>query len=516
VSWLCAAVLLTLVTELLWLHHPFTYEHSWHASDQAVMARNFLKHGVLGLRAVPLRNNLPLGAEPDTYIHWPPLAPILLSVVFRLAGQSEAAYHSWSLVLLVAFCAALYAVIRQRYGPREGWIAVFAALTLPVTVGYSHALGNTSLTLALELASLLAFMKATAGTRIHPAWAPLGCAGVVLAVSTSWFALMLPPGLLAVALWRRDRGQIRLALLYGAVAAVTGAGVIALYLSTSPELTENLWRTVQHRMNLADFGVAEFRVHTVVDQTQFVHRVTIPRTLWAALWSALSMLGLLPVIATATVLAAGWSFRRRIAHESAYMLFAGLYGPGLLWIAAMPQHVYHHNIAMQLLVPTASAALGVCGGGLLDATARVRDDDLRRVLRAVSLVILPALMLLPLLQSLDVRRDPAASSIDWIAYSHDIKHATPPEAIVMVPTTSMVPVYYSERHLIRGVTDPALIRQVDSRLPTLFPGAPSYFALPTVSVGSSRFRRLETEFPLVKETAALRLYAVRPRGDNGQ
>ena len=513
--WLYAAMLLTLLLQVGWCGLPFHYPHGWHAADQAVMARNFAREGVQALRGVPLRNNPPVGAEPDVYIHWPSAAPILLSVVFRLVGASEAVYHGWSAALLVVFCATLHAVLRERYSRRVAGIAVFAVLVMPVTAGYAHALGNTWLTLSLELLSLLAFVRATSGTRVQPGWALLGGAGVAAGVATSWFAIMLPPALLAAACCRRDRRQIRLALAYGAVAAATAAGVLGLFLSAAPQLAENLWRTLLYRMNLTDFATTQLHVHTVVDQTQFTNGMSAGRAVARGYENAVAMLGALPMLAMATVVAAGWVWRRQVAEDPAYVLFAGLYLPWLGWAAAMPQHMAHHDIAMQLLVPTAAAAFGLCGDAVLDLVARVPDGGVPRVARAVVTVIAPMMMLLPLLQAVGAVTlgTGAATDAATVAYATDIRSATPPNAIVIVPMPSMVPVYYAERHLIRGVQDPDTLRWVNDRLPALFPGAPVYLALPPEGASPPALRHVGDEFPLVRATAALRLYEIGPRGD---
>jgi hypothetical protein len=51
----------------------------------------------------------------------------------------------------------------------------------------------------------------------------------------------------------------------------------------------------------------------------------------------------------------------------------------------------------------------------------------------------------------------------------DIKNATPTDSIVLVPDASMVPIYYSERHLIRGII---YFSVLDSALPKTFEAFP--------------------------------------------
>src|SRR5262245_53730565 len=88
VFWLSIAVPLTLSNHFASLGEPFDYIHTQNSSHYSLEARSFAKHGVIALGGVPIRNNPPLGLKPDIYTHWPPLFPIVLSVVFRLFGES--------------------------------------------------------------------------------------------------------------------------------------------------------------------------------------------------------------------------------------------------------------------------------------------------------------------------------------------------------------------------------------------------------------------------------------------
>lgn len=515
-AWLYAAVLLTLVTQVGWWRLPFHYEHGWHAADQAVMARNFAHDGVLARRGVPVRNNPPLGAQPDLAIHWPPAAPILLSLVYRLCGESEAVYHAWSAAWLAVFGVALSVLLRERYRPRVAGIALFTALVMPVTAGHAHVLGNTWLTLSLELLALLAFIRATDGARVRPRWAVLGGAAAAIGVATSWFALMLPPALLAAAAWRRQRREILLALAYAVAALATAAGVLALFLSTAPELGENLWRTLQYRMNVAPFAETAWRVHTIADHTQYTNGMSASRAIATLYVNAGAMLGALPMVAMGAIAAAGWMSRRSGSHDVAFVLFAGLFLPWLGWGAAMPQHMAYHDIAMQLLVPTAAAAFGVCGDAVLDIADRIPDRSVQRPTRLAVRVIVPLLLLLPLLRAAGsvTLGTGAAVHADMIAFGRDIRSSTPPNAIVIVPMPSMIPVYYADRHLIRGVQDRAVLQAVIERMPAVFPGSPVYLALPPADADAASIRRLGEGFPLVRSSGALRLYAIATPGDD--
>ena len=52
------------------------------------------------------------------------------------------------------------------------------------------------------------------------------------------------------------------------------------------------------------------------------------------------------------------------------------------------------------------------------------------------------------------------------------------DAIVVVPTVSAVPLYYSERHIVRGITNDAVLAEELQQIRTQFPASPIYLAIP--------------------------------------
>src|SRR5262245_35285582 len=67
---------------------PYTYRHGFISAVFATSARQFAQNGILPLSGVPVANNPPIGPN-DSYVHWPPLLPITLSIWFRFFGISE-------------------------------------------------------------------------------------------------------------------------------------------------------------------------------------------------------------------------------------------------------------------------------------------------------------------------------------------------------------------------------------------------------------------------------------------
>jgi hypothetical protein len=65
-----------------------------------------------------------------------------------------------------------------------------------------------------------------------------------------------------------------------------------------------------------------------------------------------------------------------------------------------------------------------------------------------------------------------------IRYSQGIRDATEPGAIIMAPLESAVPVYYSQRHVVRGIGDASALKDELPRIRREFPGVPIYLAIP--------------------------------------
>ena len=88
---ICA--LSTLATALLL--PGYTDPQGWVSSHFSAMAMQFATHGVLALGGVSIQNMGPLTTSPDAYLNWPPLYPILLSWLVRLAGDGRLRSTSW-------------------------------------------------------------------------------------------------------------------------------------------------------------------------------------------------------------------------------------------------------------------------------------------------------------------------------------------------------------------------------------------------------------------------------------
>ena len=516
--WLSIAVLLTVIGHLAVLDRPFDYSYAWASAHFSTMARAFVEHGVVALGGVPIQNNSPLGLEPDTYIHFPPLFPIVLSGILRIFGESESAAHGLMLVVLLANALALYALVEACCDRRAGLLAALTSLVMPVTLSRGHVVLPLNMAILGMLLALLGFIKATGDARrIHRGWAGFGGVSLGLAILTSWEPLLVCPGLLVAAIWHRRQSQIRLALLYSGIAVSVFGGVMIVYLFSSPHLTGNLWQVLLFRTGLVNFSPGPLRVHTVFHELNY--STTAHSSLTHLLWryfNRLKAMGPLPIVAVGGILVTALTRRHSINDSRLTHLFAGLMAPWLLWFVFMANHAFVHDYQMLLAVPPGAAALGVGVVALINLANRIGKGSTRAATRLVTLVVLPMAMLIPMTREIKLKYQlDGRVSIDkraavGITFAHDIKNNTEPGAVVIVPDDSMVPVYYSERHIIRGVYKESLLEDVVRRVPEIFPQSEAYLALRPADL--HEFPRSLGEYPAIAQTEHLVLLAL-PKGN---
>jgi hypothetical protein len=514
--WVLAAVVLTVVGHPALWRQAFAYSHAWASANFAIAARSFVEHGVVALGGIPIQNNDPLGAYPDAYLHWPPLFPMVLSVAFRVFGEAEAVAHGLMLVVLLANVVAMYALVKSWAGREAGLFAAFALLVFPITARYGHLVIPEYPAILATLLALLAFIRATEGTSLSPAWAGFGTICLMLAIGAAWQPLMMTPGLLIAAIWNRSRAQVRLALSYLFASGAALVIVLGVYGLQWPDLWSDLVRTALYRTGITDFEVTRSHLHTIVNDALY-SRWSIPswRVVLFTYVGRLDLIGEVATIAIGTALALVWG--RGGHHDgrgSARLVLGGLLAMWVLWFAVMVNHAYQHDMLMLLAAPAASAAVGLSGKLMLDLADRIGDAHTRRVVRWGALVVLPAVLVLTLPLTIVDRVLRARHVDEDVSFGRAISEATEPGSVVMVRTPSLVPVYYSRRHLIRGIQADDIVDTLKGRISEEFPGAPVYLALrPHRDI--EKFPRSLERLPLVTRLPDLVLLAVtdgRSRG----
>jgi hypothetical protein len=160
--------------------------------------------------------------------------------------------------------------------------------------------------------------------------------------------------------------------------------------------------------------------------------------------------------------------------------------------------------------------MAVCFGWLMEAAQRA-PNAVRLVLRGALFFVVPTLLIVSLGKQVcqkitESRRTDAPSSrardVDYVTYAREIREMTPSNAVVLSPIISPVVVFYSERHIIRGILDDATLDKVLARLPEVLPGSPFYLAMRPASIPNwperaQKFPEALKRYPKIKETNQL-------------
>ena len=482
------AVGLTTLQHLVTLPRPFAYPHAWGAAGAVVDARAFRTFGIAALKAVPMHNNPPFGAHPEAYVHWPPLLSLLLTFWFNVFGESETATHAFTFVQYLVTTGLLYWLIASNLGRLAAAIGTLSWLTLPVTLRYSHVILNETLGLAFGIFALIALQKALSRSPYQSRWRAAGAAAIVFAVLASWHFVFLPIGLLAAALWNRSVPERRIALLYLSAAVGTAAAVIGWYMFAYPDLWLDTLESVIYRLGLP----LEYTLSPLHNLASNYRTMSVPAMLQAEALNVARMIGFLGLTALAGfVLTQGKHWRQRPASGS-LIVFCGLIFPPLLWLAIFKNQAAIHEFVAILLAPIVAYGIAACAVKLMDSLASTSGTFAWGAFWAMA-ILGPVLLVMPLLRQLHgsaqlVRTPgqllPSLEPSPAIMESDDdmrlglvIRDNTAPLSVVLTPALSSVPVYYSGRHMITGVTSDADIAKVLPLIRRDFRGYPLYLAL---------------------------------------
>jgi hypothetical protein len=438
------ALLVTSVAHINQASARYTYRHGFISAVFATSARNFARFGILGLGGVPVDNNPPITSD-DSYVHWPPLFPATLSILFRLFGVSETVAHLWMLAIAIGTALMVFAVARDWLGISGGALAGSLWLATPVVVHYSQVVVPESLAILLMLVSTYAFQRA------RP-W--LAASAAFLAACTSWEAALIPAGLWLGATVSKRRSQKRLAALCALAAVLALLLIGGCYASHSPALVRDAVQTALFRMGLSD----TYSKRPIVDSVE--RYIGLGESIGRILVNFPRMLGIFG--AAALVLLA-----LSRPKGSGILLYA-LGTPWLAWCILMRNHMAAHDIEMDLAAPLAAIALAWVGLAILEQPRTVAKA-------CASGVIAMAVALQPWV--LGTEKSPE-DPVQIIGFSDGIRRATSSNAIVLSPLISAIPLYYSERHLIRCIPDEMALRRVLPYVRQEYPEAPLYWATP--------------------------------------
>ncbi len=516
--WLVVAALAVVALYARLLHLSFDGDYQgWASASCMTMAHSFNQLGAFHLHFVPIQNNLPLGTDPDVYLHWPPLFPLLLSFVTRILGDHESSGRLFALVITLATACVVIVIARRLYGTRVALLSGFFFLTARATYEGGRAILHQPLAMFFGSVTVLFFLLAIdmpQATTPHPTsrrklFGLLGLLATICTTLTAWDPIFIALGLLLSSIYLRHRNAIRLAALYLVANVLTFFAVQADYILAYPALFRNQFATIAFRAGLKFNVASSLRLHTIVDS---VHYTTSQLSFIGTYSHALRWL--FEGFGTFTLLApflfvALWLPSGRRHNANAVYLLGGLGLPWLLFFALMRNYVSIHPFALVLGAPF----LAITSGFVLDIiwdrlqTATVADDNRRHLLH-VMVVILPLLTLYPLSMAVRNARIPFGP-FEFQDLSAIIHHNTPPNAVTLATAESAVPIYYSDRHIVRGIATPELLRIAIPQARAAFPGSPLFFAIQDVpEIDRASFTNILQQFKPIAHQGNSTLYAI--------
>jgi hypothetical protein len=487
VFWFAFATLAVVALYARLLHLSFDGDfQGWASASCMTMAHSFNQLGALHTHFVPIQNNLPLGSDPDVYLHWPPLFPLLLSFVTRILGDHESSGRVFALAITLATTGVVVAIARRLYGTRTALLSGFFFLSARATFEGGRAILHQPLAMLFGSSIVLFFLLAVdvpsstapSSASRRKLFAACGILATICTVLSAWDPIFIPFGLLISSIYLRRRAAIRLASLYLVAGVVTFIAVQADYILSYPALFKNQFATIAYRAGIKFNGDSSIRLHTIVDRVHYgLIQLSFLGTYSHALRWTIQDFSDFTLLAAFLFLAL-WLQSNRRQNDAAVYAMGGLCLPWLLFYVLMRNYVAIHPFALVLGAPF----LAIASGFVLDRiwellnTADSSTGNGRSYLLRVMIVVLPLLTLYPLLVNVRDAKIPYEPP-QFNDLSALIRHNTPPDAVTLSTAESAVPIYYADRHIVRGIETPDLLHLAIPQARVAFPGSPLFFAI---------------------------------------
>jgi hypothetical protein len=305
-------------------------------------------------------------------------------------------------------------------------------------------------------------------------------------------------------------------------ALIAALSIFACYGSKYPDLMLDALQTAKFRMGLANtYSTQLLHRHSAEDRMNLVGIImNLSRNHWEGV-------GLLGLGATAWAIFSGLEARKRGKGGVLALVFCGLLAPWFLWFLLMLNDVANHTFEMLVAAPMVAMSLAWGGKEALDALARY-DQGHTGLRSLVILLVVPFLMLGSfgeLLANLELHRGtgwmrllPVAQMRpeltrpdEFVRFGTDLREVCTPDAVILTPIESTVPVYYSRRHIIRVIENDDVLEAAVPQAAAAFPGSPLYLALPPKKWHISHFPRALSRYPALKSTPDLILLDLEQR-----
>ena len=484
VTWILSVLSSLLIIWLALSLTDFYYPHAWVSAHIATIAHSFATHGIIGLHGIPIENFDPITTQPDNYLHWPPFFYYVLSLVVRAFPDSIRAMHLFMAVIAIANAYVMWIIASMFFKPRVAIVCGSAFLLMPATLKYGLILLPANLAMlfvSVALLFMLRYLQGTADGRGRLLDLGLSALAFFLACITSWEPFLALPGLLLAYAFDRRSEIFKTCFCWAIAAIAAGASTLVIYSLSDPTFLEDMWSIFTFRLGLTQYLPMSARIHPVEGQLQTIDSLNVfssavhffeayvVRT--QVFCGSLGIVGLFALLLTA--------LRRRRSIPDNF--FAALLLPlGTIWLgwaAVMQGHYIIHEY--QFILASPLLAIGVtCLYSLLDDILLATPDSWpRENLATLTNLALPCALLFLGISAAAVTVRGEEEPWQLAKFGRLIKAEVPAGTIVITNEMSMVPTYYAERHVIRGVPDGAFLESKLGMIRDTCPGCALYLAV---------------------------------------
>jgi hypothetical protein len=434
--------------------------YDWESGLIVAETRNFADLGIVKLGGIPVQNNPPLTAAPDYYTSWPPLAPIIYSLIVRVAGDGVAILQASTAAVTVLAISLIGITVGQRHGFGPAAAVVSGFLTMPWTLRYGLRISMLPFGLCFGAAASTCWILALrryAENRPTQWIVVAGACLMFLATLSSWEPVFLLPGFfLAALLTGRLLRMWPTLLVYGAGVFAAIIGVFSLYASQVPDFFARISAQVLYRMGLSARGLRDeafFDVHNLPLHESTPGLYTLIRMVvkFATNTGNFGACGLVALPFALIILCAA---RKTRQYEEWCHLVIPFTAAWLCWTVVFSQQAMVHEFEVAYGAVAAACAIGAVATFLRDRLAGAAAFEARCVAGVFAILLL--------LGAIPVSADVVYQSRvtpDWAdaRLGRVIAGSTEPNAIVLTSSQSGVPMYFARRHLIRGVAEESLV-----------------------------------------------------------
>jgi hypothetical protein len=484
VTWILPVLSSLLIIWLALSLTDFYYPHAWVSAHIATIAHSFATHGIIGLHGIPIENFDPITTQPDNYLHWPPFFYYVLSLVLRAFPDSIRAMHLFMAVIAIANAYVMWIIASMFFKPRVAIVCGSAFLLMPATLRYGLILLPANLAMlgvSVALLFMLRYLQGTADGRGRLLDLGLSALAFFLACITSWEPFLALPGLLLAYAFDRRSEVFKTCFCWAIAAIAAGASTLVIYSLSDPTFLEDMWSIFTFRLGLTQYLPMSARIHPVEGQLQTIESLNVFSSaihfFEAYVVRTQVFCGSLGIVGLFALLLTALRRRRSIPDNFFAALLLPLGTVWLGWAAVMQGHYIIHEY--QFILASPLLAIGVtCLYSLLDDILLATPDSWpRENLATLTNLALPCALLFLAISAAAITVRGEEEPWQLAKFGRLIKAEVPAGTIVITNEMSMVPTYYAERHVIRGVPDGAFLESKLGMIRDSCPGCALYLAV---------------------------------------